>query len=252
MVSSTTRNTGSSVDPISGDLHGSKVQPVLTKVLFITSGNDDLEELCVELDSRGYGSSVVLYDKGAIEAIKEYQPDLLLADIEFSSPEAGGYGFIRTLKSEFGLPVIALITEDTLAEFDVTRGIEDFLLKPCDPLELSIRIKQVLWRIRDIDSDNLIKHGDLVIDLAKYEVSVAGKTVNLSFREYELLKFLASSKGIAFTRDTLLNEIWGYDYFGGDRTVDVHIRRLRSKIEDAEHSFIETVRNVGYKFNGRE
>lgn len=248
MVSTTTQNTGSAVAPISGELNDSKVQPVLAKVLFITSGNDALEEVCVELASRGYGSSVVPYGKGAIEAIEEYQPDLLLADIEFSSPEVGGYGFIRMLKSEFGLPVIALITEDTLAEFDVTRGIEDFLLKPCDPVELAIRIKQVLWRIRDIDSDSLIKHGDLVIDLAKYEVSVAGKTVNLSFKEYELLKFLASSKGIAFTRDTLLNEIWGYDYFGGDRTVDVHIRRLRSKIEDSGHSFIETVRSVGYKF----
>ena len=248
MINIKTRNTGSAATPFSSELNDSKVQTVRTKVLFITSGSDALEELCVGLASRGYGSSVVPYSKRAIEAIEEYQPDLLLADIEFSSPEADEYGFIRMLKSEFGLPVIVLITKDTLVEFDVTRGIEDFLLKPYDPLELAIRIKQVLWRIRDIDSDSLIKHGDLVIDLAKYEVSVAGKTVNLSFREYELLKFLASSKGIAFTRDTLLNEIWGYDYFGGDRTVDVHIRRLRSKIEDAGHSFIETVRSVGYKF----
>ncbi len=248
MINIKTRNTGSAVTPFSSELNDSKGQTVRTKVLFITSGSDALEELCIELASRGYGSSVVPYGKGAIEAIEEYQPDLLLTDIEFSSPDAGEYGFVRMLKSEVGLPVIALITEDTLTEFDVTRGIEDFLLKPCDPVELAMRIKQVLWRIRDIDSDSLIKHGDLVIDLAKYEVSVAGKTVNLSFREYELLRFLASSKGIAFTRDTLLNEIWGYDYFGGDRTVDVHIRRLRSKIEDAGHSFIETVRSVGYKF----
>jgi two-component system alkaline phosphatase synthesis response regulator PhoP len=95
----------------------------------------------------------------------------------------------------------------------------------------------------------LIKCGDLVIDIAKYEVSIGGKLLALTFKEYELLKFLAKNRGRVFTRETLLNEVWGYDYYGGDRTVDVHIRRLRSKIEDSTHTFIETVRNIGYKFS---
>ena len=102
--------------------------------------------------------------------------------------------------------------------------------------------------MKNIDGGNLIKHGDLVLDLIKYEVSVAGRLIDLSFKEYELLKILISNKGRVLNRQTLLDKVWGYDYYGGDRTVDVHIRRLRSKIEDADHEFIQTVRNVGYKF----
>ena len=98
------------------------------------------------------------------------------------------------------------------------------------------------------ESSELIKDGDLVIDLAKYEVSVGGRPVLLTFREYELLKFMTSNRGRVFTREALLTKVWGYDYFGGDRTVDVHIRRLRSKIEDSHHTFIETVRSIGYRF----
>ena len=94
----------------------------------------------------------------------------------------------------------------------------------------------------------MIKCGGLIIDLARCEVTVSGVTVELTFKEYELLKFLASNKGRVFTREALLNKVWGYDYYGGDRTVDVHIRRLRSKIEVSDYSFIETVRNIGYRF----
>ena len=92
-----------------------------------------------------------------------------------------------------------------------------------------------------------IRCGDLAIDLAKYEVSVGGRPVILTFKEYELLKFLASNAGRVFTREALLNKVWGYDYYGGDRTVDVHITRLRSKIENLSNIFIETVRNIGYR-----
>jgi len=96
--------------------------------------------------------------------------------------------------------------------------------------------------------EKIIKCGDLVIDLAKCQVSVGIRLVTLTFREYQLLKFLAGNQGKVFTRDALLDKVWGWDYYGGDRTVDVHIRRLRSKIEDRNHSFIETVRNIGYRF----
>jgi two-component system alkaline phosphatase synthesis response regulator PhoP len=87
-----------------------------------------------------------------------------------------------------------------------------------------------------------------VIDSGKCEVLLGGKAIVLTFKEYQLLKFLAANKGKAFTREALLNKVWGWDYYGGDRTVDVHIRRLRSKIEDMNHSFIETIRNIGYRF----
>ena len=100
---------------------------------------------------------------------------------------------------------------------------------------------------------NLIKCGDLVIDLAKYEATLSNKAVMLTFKEYELLKFLAGNPGRVFTREALLNRVWGYDYYGGDRTVDVHVRRLRSKIGGLGQDFIETVRNIGYRFvEGKE
>ena len=88
----------------------------------------------------------------------------------------------------------------------------------------------------------------MTIDLVKYEVTLENRVIELTFKEYELLLYLASNKGRVFTREALLNKVWGFDYFGGDRTVDVHIRRLRSKIEDSEHTFIDTVRNIGYRF----
>jgi len=93
-----------------------------------------------------------------------------------------------------------------------------------------------------------VKYGDLVMDLANYTVHISGRPVELTYKEYELLRFLATNRGRVFTRETLLSKVWGYDFYGGARTVDVHVRRLRAKIEDRHTPFIETVRNVGYRF----
>ena len=110
------------------------------------------------------------------------------------------------------------------------------------------RVKLTLHRNRHEDGDEVIRAGSLVINPSTYEVSLRGKRVNLRFKEYELLRLLATNPGRVYSREALLSSIWGYDYFGGTRTVDVHIRRLRSKIEDAEHPYIETIWNVGYRF----
>jgi two-component system, OmpR family, alkaline phosphatase synthesis response regulator PhoP len=98
----------------------------------------------------------------------------------------------------------------------------------------------------------VVRAGDLTLDLANYRVAVAGRPVELTFKEYELLRFLVQNPDKVLTREALLKRVWGYDYFGGSRTVDVHIRRLRSKLEDRGHVFIETIRNVGYRFVGNE
>ena len=142
--------------------------------------------------------------------------------------------------------IIALASKETRNSLDVEL-VDDFVIRPYDVGELALRIKRLLKRTKSIDTGEVIKCGDLLIDLARCETSVRGRLVVLTFREYELLKFLAKSRGRVFTREALLNKVWGYDYYGGDRTVDVHIRRLRSKIEDPEHTFIETVRNIGYR-----
>jgi two-component system alkaline phosphatase synthesis response regulator PhoP len=142
--------------------------------------------------------------------------------------------------------VIALMTLETLNRPEDYQGVDDFLVWPFDTRELIARAKRVLQK--NISQDEIIRAGDLEINLAHCEVRVEGKIVELTFKEYELLKFLAHDRGRVFTRETLLNKVWGYDYFGGDRTVDVHVRRLRSKIELSGQTFIETVRNIGYRF----
>ena len=116
--------------------------------------------------------------------------------------------------------------------------------------ELLARLRLILWKHRQISEKDVVRHGKLVINLEKYEVTLNGTTLTLTFKEYELLKFFATNSGKVFTRDAILNKVWGYDYYGGTRTVDVHIRRLRSKLEEAGHPYLETVRGVGYKFVG--
>ena len=125
---------------------------------------------------------------------------------------------------------------------------DDVIVVPWRLGELELRVARLLERKAPPQEARLITAGDLVIDPERYDVYVAGKPVVLTFKEYELLKQLASNPGRVYSREALLEQVWGYHYFGGTRTVDVHVRRLRSKIEDATHTFIDTVWNVGYRF----
>ena len=154
----------------------------------------------------------------------------------------------QRIRQERQIPIIALMPREKINGFDLSTGIDDFVVKPWEATEVTARIKRILRQKGGAESEDVIRCGDLVIDSAKCEVSLSGKPIILTFKEYQLLKFLANNKGKVFTRDVLLDKVWGWDYYGGDRTVDVHIRRLRSKIEDSTHTFIETVRNIGYKF----
>jgi two-component system alkaline phosphatase synthesis response regulator PhoP len=154
----------------------------------------------------------------------------------------------QRMRQEMNIPLIALMPREILNGLDSSTGIDDFVVKPWEATEVTARVKRILRQKGGMESEDVIRCGDLVIDSAKCEVSLSGKPIILTFKEYQLLKFLANNKGRVFTRDVLLDKVWGWDYYGGDRTVDVHIRRLRSKIEDSTHTFIETVRNIGYKF----
>ena len=146
-------------------------------------------------------------------------------------------------------PTIALVPRSRVPALDVTLRLSDFIVSPPDPDELVVRAQKALRAGELAEEDShIIRAGDLQIDTSSYEVTIKGNRVGLRFKEYELLKLLAENPGRVFSRDALLNQIWGYEYFGGTRTVDVHIRRLRSKIEDADHNFIETIWNVGYRF----
>lgn len=181
-------------------------------------------------------------------AVTAEGPDIILFALTDPVEAHALHRLVREQRVLEEVAVIAVVPAEQVRRFDVTLSLDDFLAWPADVDELEARIRQTLWRRSKIDAENILKQGDLVIDLARYQVSVAGRTVDLTYKEYELLRFLASNPGKVFTREALLNRVWGYDYFGGARTVDVHIRRLRSKIEDRHRTFIETIRNVGYRF----
>lgn len=181
-------------------------------------------------------------------ALTAESPDIILFALTDPVEAHALHRLVREQRVLEEVAVIAVVPAEQVRRFDVTLSLDDFLAWPAGGDELETRIRQTLWRRSKIDAENILKQGDLVIDLARYQVSVAGRTVDLTYKEYELLRFLASNPGKVFTREALLNRVWGYDYFGGARTVDVHIRRLRSKIEDRHHTFIETIRNVGYRF----
>ena len=196
---------------------------------------------------RGEFSTSATPDPGALDALPmEQTPDVVLLDaVGFTRSEADeAFQLCRRLR----LPVMALVTERELETYDISRGADDFALKPPNPTELALRVTQLLRRLRGREGSETIHSDDLIIDQSRYEVTVSGHRVLLTFKEYELLRLLALNPGRVFSREELLSRVWGYEYFGGTRTVDVHVRRLRSKVEDANHTFIETVWNVGYRF----
>ena len=216
----------------------------MTSIFIIANESQIVKRLHSELARKGFACSIASDGEGLVRQVVEQAPDLVLVEMDSHSVDSRRE-LCQRIKRERHLPIIALVSKERLDGLDHDLNIDDFVITPCEVTELALRAKRLLHRT---NSGELIKCGDLVINLAKCEVSVGGRLIALTFREYELLKFLASNRGRVFTREALLNKVWGYDYYGGDRTVDVHIRRLRSKIEDSSHTFIETVRNIGYRF----
>jgi two-component system, OmpR family, alkaline phosphatase synthesis response regulator PhoP len=200
-----------------------------------------VDKLVSELAQAGFQCSLST-EREKLAGVTEYAPDMVLVVQNGSLAEMQRLaGHLKEQK----LPVIGLIPRPSLANLNDGGALDDFVAEPWATDEVVARIRRLL---KTDASDQAIRWGDLVIDPEKAEVYLAGAVIPLTYREYELLRFLATNPGRVFTREALLNRVWGYDYYGGDRTVDVHIRRLRGKIEDATHSFIETVRNIGYRF----
>ena len=150
--------------------------------------------------------------------------------------------------ADAGVPVVVILPTVSLEGIEATRQEIEVCFLPCTPEEVGVRLNLAMSRNAPEETQNNIVHGDLVIDLDRYEVTLRCRKVDLTYKEYELLKYLASNPGRVFSRESLLRSVWEYDYFGGTRTVDVHIRRLRSKIDDVSNNFIETQWNVGYRF----
>ena len=171
-------------------------------------------------------------------------PDVLLLDWRHAVPAARP---AEVLAWPEAMRLAALRPADTQL-LGPTQELDDFVLAPVHDAELVARVQLVLWRHGRALTRNTLEAGDLVVDTSNYQVFEGGRSISLTFKEFELLRFLMTHNQQVFTRETLLNRVWGYNYYGGSRTVDVHIRRLRSKLESGGQRYVETVRNVGYRF----
>jgi two-component system alkaline phosphatase synthesis response regulator PhoP len=221
----------------------------MDNILIVTNEMDRVRDLSAGLSRMGFSCTACIYADDVIEQDQRQSFNVALMDMSTASPHGdSAWKWFRKLKLRKLLPVIALVSAPTLHSVLGEQGLDDFIITPWNLEELSTRISKLVAHRARLSEDKIIKAGDLTIDPVRCDVELGGRLLALTYKEYEMLKLLATNKGKVFTREALLNEIWGYDYYGGDRTVDVHIRRLRSKIEDPSHVFIETVRNIGYKF----
>lgn len=220
----------------------------MLRSILITDEKERLAKLSLELGHMDLVCSINPENERTFEKSNGRAPDLVLMAFDGSPGSQKAMHLAQTIKRDSNLPVIVLLSREALLKLDPEVAVDDFVVEPWDANEIAARAKRILGKAKNGANHELIKCGNLTIDLAKYEVYVDGRQVELTFKEYELLRFLARNKGRVFTREALLNEVWGYEYYGGDRTVDVHITRLRSKLEDHSHTFIETVRNIGYRF----
>ena len=219
----------------------------MANVWIIASDARQGSMLAKNLEALGHVS--VTTDLGAMaEATPDGgPPDLVAADID--SQGIAALDALREREDVGDAPLLGVISEAALdgAAFALKSKAQDSVIRPYRLAELDARVKSALWRDTAAADPETIQIGGLVIDSASYEVSVDAVPVDLTYKEYELLRFLASNPRRVFTRGDLLSKVWGYDYFGGTRTVDVHIRRVRSKLGPHYARMIETVRGVGYK-----
>lgn len=223
------------------------------KILIIEDDVNIVELIRFNLEANNYIVDVAYHGKEGLSKIFEFMPDLILLDIML--PELDGHGVLNQLRNDNkikNIPVIIVTAKtselDKIVGFEI--GADDYMTKPFSVNELLSRVKAHLRR-SDREADKLtnkvIEYKNLIIDLEKYEVFKDGEIILLSLKEFELLKLLLENKGKVMTRNQLLDEVWGYDYYGETRTVDVHIRHLRSKLDtDKENSIIHTVRGIGY------
>ncbi len=167
-----------------------------------------------------------------------------------TDPE-GAWAVCRALRKRDRVvaPLVVLVNGAQLADLELRNDLfDDFCLTPFHPMELEARLKHLFWRAGEGVRPELVEHSELVLNLETYQATIGGQPLDLTYMEYELLKFLAQNPGKVFTREMLLSRVWGYEYYGGARTVDVHIRRLRAKLGEEHANLIQTVRSVGYRF----
>lgn len=217
-------------------------------LLFMSDAHAEVTGLLPGFPLAGYRvESSGLKGVDAVDLIPLH-PDLLLVDATGDMAAAEDTSRRLSLAWEIGLPPILVVLEPSdLARFRFESGVDDFILTGAGAEEISTRLDLLAGRAGRGDEARVIRIGDLTINPENYQVYVRGRPLDLTYKEFELLKFLAQRPGRVCDRDLLLRDVWGYDYYGGTRTVDVHIRRLRAKLGAEHEALIETIRNVGYR-----
>lgn len=224
------------------------------KILIVDDDNNIAELISLYLTKECFDTMIVNDGESVMPAMETFAPNLILLDLML--PGIDGYQVCREVRAQYSVPIIMLSAKGEV--FDKVLGLElgadDYMEKPFDSKELVARAKAVLRRYKssnaptETSNDKCVEYADLTINLTNYSVIYMGHTVEMPPKELELLYFLASSPNHVFTREQLLDQIWGYEYIGDTRTVDVHIKRLREKIKDHNGWSLSTVWGIGYKF----
>ena len=220
------------------------------KALVVEDDEHISELISLYIGKEGFDVKQIYNGDEAVKEFVTYQPDIVLLDLML--PGKDGYSICREIRKMSAVPIIILTakgeTFDKVLGFEF--GADDYIVKPFDPKELVARIKAILRRY-DIDTKKQTKsitYGDISIDPESYTILYRGEKVDLPHKEFEILLFLMSHPNKVYTREQLLNEIWGYDFYGDTRTVDVHIKRIRERIPSDGEIGVKTIRGVGYKF----
>jgi len=225
----------------------------VTKILIVEDEDSVLDPLELLLGKEGFSIETAKNGREALDKFWKVSPDLVLLDIML--PEVSGTEVCRQIRAKSNVPIIMLTAKDT--EVDKVVGLElgadDYIVKPYSKAELVARIKAVLRRgVSDHapGEGGVITAGPVTIDVERHAVSIAGVSISLPLKEFELLEFLVRNSGRVLTRTQLIDRVWGSDYFGDTKTLDVHVKRLRAKIEKdpANPIYIQTIRGLGYKF----
>lgn len=221
----------------------------LGRVLIVDDDINICEVINMYLKSAGYETRIANDGKMAQEQFMDCKPDLVLLDMML--PNIDGIDVLKWIRKEWSTPIIMLTAKgDTFDKvLALELGADDYVVKPFEPKELLARVKAVMRRYTvESSNEDILHFSDLVIDASSYGVVYKGQEIKMPPKEFDLLYYLACNKNKVFTREQLLCEVWGYDYPGDSRTVDVHIKRLREKISGGENWQLETVWGVGYKF----
>lgn len=222
------------------------------RILVVEDDLAILELVTFHLSKEGYEVIQATDGRSGIEKFDEFRPDLLLVDLML--PEIDGFDLCRRIRKVSEIPIIILTAKgqeaDRIQGFEL--GADDYVTKPFSPRELTARVRAVLRRTR-ADEEAPLVAGELVLDKKRRQVFVSGREIELTPKEFDLLALLMSHPGEPIERETLLERVWGYEFIGGSRTLDVHVRRLRQKIGDDPYhpKFIETVHGLGYRFKER-